>query len=296
MQPLAPLMAAASADYVIAANGSPRTRPSCTSRAARPGRPRARCTSTTQWSPTTPPGATCSTCAKATCTGAPPIPAGSRARRTDCVAPLTCGVTCIVDECEFDAVRWYDLLEREAVTVWYTAPTALRMLMKAGRCASRGSRPVRGPACGERGRAAQSRGRAVGQSGAGPRHPRHLVADRDGRDHGRQRREPADPARLDGQAGARYRDRPGAARRGRRADRSATRRPGARRRGRRRGRDRPAHPVALADARLPERARAVRRSASPAAGTSRATWPGSMPTGTCGSSAGETTSSSRPGT
>ena len=48
------------------------------------------------------------------------------------VAPLTCGVTCLVDECEFDAVRWYTLLEQEHVTVWYTAPTALRMLMKAG--------------------------------------------------------------------------------------------------------------------------------------------------------------------
>ena len=48
------------------------------------------------------------------------------------VAPLTCGVTCIVDEAEFDAVRWYTLLEQEHVTVWYTAPTALRMLMKAG--------------------------------------------------------------------------------------------------------------------------------------------------------------------
>ncbi len=48
------------------------------------------------------------------------------------VAPLSCGVTCIVDECEFDAVRWYSLLEEEHVTVWYTAPTALRMLMKAG--------------------------------------------------------------------------------------------------------------------------------------------------------------------
>jgi len=48
------------------------------------------------------------------------------------IAPLTCGVTCIVDELEFDARRWYQLLEQERVTVWYTAPTALRMLMKAG--------------------------------------------------------------------------------------------------------------------------------------------------------------------
>ena len=48
------------------------------------------------------------------------------------IAPLTCGVTCVVDELEFDARRWYQLLEQERVTVWYTAPTALRMLMKAG--------------------------------------------------------------------------------------------------------------------------------------------------------------------
>ncbi len=48
------------------------------------------------------------------------------------VAPLTCGVTCVVDECEFDVPRWYSLLESERVSVWYTAPTALRMLMRAG--------------------------------------------------------------------------------------------------------------------------------------------------------------------
>ncbi len=48
------------------------------------------------------------------------------------VAPLTNGVTMVVDEADFDAERWYDILERERVTVWYTAPTAVRMLMKAG--------------------------------------------------------------------------------------------------------------------------------------------------------------------
>jgi acetyl-CoA synthetase len=48
------------------------------------------------------------------------------------IAPLTNGVTMLVDEAEFDAERWYDLLEREKVTVWYTAPTAIRMLMRAG--------------------------------------------------------------------------------------------------------------------------------------------------------------------
>jgi acetyl-CoA synthetase len=41
-------------------------------------------------------------------------------------------VTSVVDEADFLAERWYELLERERVTVWYTAPTAIRMLMKAG--------------------------------------------------------------------------------------------------------------------------------------------------------------------
>ena len=48
------------------------------------------------------------------------------------ISPLTNGVTMIVDEAEFDAERWYRILEQERVNVWYTAPTAIRMLMKAG--------------------------------------------------------------------------------------------------------------------------------------------------------------------
>ena len=48
------------------------------------------------------------------------------------IAPLCVGVTMVVEEAEFDAKRWYALLEREQVTVWYTAPTAIRLLMRAG--------------------------------------------------------------------------------------------------------------------------------------------------------------------
>jgi acetyl-CoA synthetase len=48
------------------------------------------------------------------------------------IAPLLHGVTSVVDEGDFDADRWYGLVERERVTVWYTAPTAIRMMMKAG--------------------------------------------------------------------------------------------------------------------------------------------------------------------
>ena len=48
------------------------------------------------------------------------------------ISPLTNGATLIVDQAEFDAERWYRILQDQKVTVWYTAPTAIRMLMKAG--------------------------------------------------------------------------------------------------------------------------------------------------------------------
>ena len=49
------------------------------------------------------------------------------------LAPLAHGVTNIVVEAEFDAPTWYGVLAKERVTVWYTAPTAIRMMMKLGR-------------------------------------------------------------------------------------------------------------------------------------------------------------------
>jgi acetyl-CoA synthetase len=54
------------------------------------------------------------------------------------IAPLSHGVTSVVDEADFEADRWYDVLATERVTVWYTAPTALRMLMRAGAEVARG--------------------------------------------------------------------------------------------------------------------------------------------------------------
>ena len=54
------------------------------------------------------------------------------------IAPLTHGVTLIVDEADFDARRWYAILEQERVNVWYTAPTAIRMLMRVGAEAAHG--------------------------------------------------------------------------------------------------------------------------------------------------------------
>jgi acetyl-CoA synthetase len=48
------------------------------------------------------------------------------------IAPLSCGATLLIDREELDVERWYRLLAEYAVNVWYTAPTAIRMLMKAG--------------------------------------------------------------------------------------------------------------------------------------------------------------------
>ncbi len=48
------------------------------------------------------------------------------------IAPLLHGVTSIIDAADFDAERWYGILQAQRVSVWYTAPTAIRMLMKAG--------------------------------------------------------------------------------------------------------------------------------------------------------------------
>ena len=48
------------------------------------------------------------------------------------IAPLTHGITSIIDEADFDAERWYGLLQEQSITIWYTAPTAVRMMMKVG--------------------------------------------------------------------------------------------------------------------------------------------------------------------
>ena len=42
------------------------------------------------------------------------------------------GVTSIVYEGRFSPEKWYSIIEKYKVNIWYTAPTAIRMLMKAG--------------------------------------------------------------------------------------------------------------------------------------------------------------------
>ncbi len=48
------------------------------------------------------------------------------------IAPLTHGATLVTDAGEFDAKRWLQILSEQRVSVWYTAPTALRMMMRYG--------------------------------------------------------------------------------------------------------------------------------------------------------------------
>jgi len=46
------------------------------------------------------------------------------------IGPWSLGVTQVHYGGMYDAAKWFRLLEKEKVTVWYTAPTALRMLMQ----------------------------------------------------------------------------------------------------------------------------------------------------------------------
>jgi acetyl-CoA synthetase len=200
------------------------------------------------------------------------------------ISPLTHGVTTIVDMGEFDARRWYGILQDQQVDVWYTAPTAIRMLMKAGGEVAEGydlsKRAVRGLG----GRAAQPRGGGVGRRGARPAHPRQLVADRDRRDHGGQLRRVRHQARLDGSPDARHRG--GARGGGRRtgADRSMpTGAPGSSPSPAPRG----CWPCGWGGPRCSgptSTTRSATRSASRATGTSRATWRRATRTAGCGSS------------
>lgn len=48
------------------------------------------------------------------------------------LGPFSNGITSIVDARRFSAEKWYKVINDYKVTVWYTAPTAIRMMMKEG--------------------------------------------------------------------------------------------------------------------------------------------------------------------
>ncbi len=53
------------------------------------------------------------------------------------IGPWANGATQVVLDAGFNADTWYGLIERHKVTVWYSAPTAIRLLMKEGTAAVR---------------------------------------------------------------------------------------------------------------------------------------------------------------
>ncbi len=48
------------------------------------------------------------------------------------IGPWANGITQAVLDSGFNAERWYQFLEKHRITVWYSAPTAIRLLMKEG--------------------------------------------------------------------------------------------------------------------------------------------------------------------
>ena len=121
------------------------------------------------------------------------------------IAPLTNGITSIIDEAEFDAERWYALMQHQKVTVWYTAPTAVRMMMKIGTEVIRKYDLRQSALHRQRRRAAQSRGGGMGTGGVRPSDSRQLVADRDRRHHDFELRRDGYSSGLDGPSAARHR-------------------------------------------------------------------------------------------
>lgn len=114
------------------------------------------------------------------------------------ITPWLHGVTNIVDEAEFDASRWYTTLQNEKITVWYTAPTAIRRLMRLD------TEPLKEYDL-SRLRLIQSVGEPLnpeaviwGGRKTSTADPRQLVADRNRRYHDRQSYLTANPSRLDG--------------------------------------------------------------------------------------------------
>ena len=53
------------------------------------------------------------------------------------IGPWSNGITQVVLDSGFNAERWYRFLEKHRVTVWYSAPTAIRLLMREGAALAR---------------------------------------------------------------------------------------------------------------------------------------------------------------
>ena len=179
---------------------APKTWPFCILPAARRDGPREPCTSTRPSSPHTITGKLALDLHAGDifwCTADPGWVTGTS---YGIISPLTNGATLIVDQAEFDAERWYRILEEQKVTVWYTAPTAIRMLMKAGAAIAKRFDLSSLRFMASVGEPLNPEAVGVGRRGLRQAVPRQLVADRDRRDHDLEFPVHGRKARLDGPA------------------------------------------------------------------------------------------------
>ena len=197
------------------------------------------------------------------------------------IAPLVAGVTNVVVEAEFDAPTWYAVLQERAGQRLVHGAHGDPHDDEARRRCGEGPRPVGAALHGQRRRTAEPRGRGLGPRGVRPALPRQLVADRDRRHHDLELRGHGHQARLDGQAAA------GHQRRHRAPHRRRPCRVGHRTRRRRRAGA--AHALAVDDARLPGRGRALPQVLRRRLVPHRRPGARAMPTATSGSSAAPTT-------
>ncbi len=123
------------------------------------------------------------------------------------IGPWSLGVTQIHFGGGYNARHWFDLLRDERITIWYTAPTALRMLMREGPDSLGEVDVSRAAGHLQRRRTPQPRGHPLGAAGPGAGDPRYLVPDRDRRHHDRQPSRPFHPPRFHGDPARRHRAR-----------------------------------------------------------------------------------------
>ncbi len=95
------------------------------------------------------------------------------------IAPFALGVTQCVLDAGFSAEAWYKWIEKRRVTMWYSAPTAIRSLMKAGDEIVKKFDLSSPPPPGQRRRAAQLRGGRLVGEGLRQALLRYLLADGD---------------------------------------------------------------------------------------------------------------------
>jgi len=53
------------------------------------------------------------------------------------IGPWACGVTQVVSEAGFNTENWYRLIDKYQISMWYSAPTAIRLLMREGTAVAR---------------------------------------------------------------------------------------------------------------------------------------------------------------